>query len=99
MPAVSRKGDTLNTGHGCTGLTTLDTPIQSTVTVNNILAAVVGTPTVVHTYPSGSDCPPHVRYVNVGSPNVTIENISVARVGDSTDSGNMIAGSPNVTCN
>ena len=31
MPAVSRKGDTLSTGHACTGTTTLNTPGQSTV--------------------------------------------------------------------
>ena len=99
MPSISRKGDSLTTGHGCTGQTTLDTPTQSTVTVNGILAAVVGSPTVVHTYPVGDGCPPHVKHVNVGSPNVTIENKAVARIGDSTDAGNMISGSPNVTAN
>jgi hypothetical protein len=30
MPAISRKGDSLSTGHICVGTTTLDTPGQST---------------------------------------------------------------------
>ena len=37
MPAVSRKGDSLSTGHGCTGTTTLDTPGQGTCFANSIL--------------------------------------------------------------
>ena len=42
MPAISRKGDSLSTGHICTGTTTLDTPGQSTVFANNILVARIG---------------------------------------------------------
>ena len=33
MPAVSRKGDTLSTGHACTGTTTLDTPGQGVANI------------------------------------------------------------------
>ena len=46
MPAVSRKGDTLSTGHICTSTTTLDTPGQSTVKANGILIARISDPTV-----------------------------------------------------
>ena len=46
MPAVSRKGDSLSTGHICTSTTTLDTPGQSTVFANSILVARIGDPTV-----------------------------------------------------
>ena len=51
MPAVSRKGDSLSTGHGCVGTTTLNTPGQSTVFANSILIARVGGPnriTLIH---------------------------------------------------
>ena len=37
--AVSRKGDSLSTGHICAGTTILDTPGQSTVFANSILIA------------------------------------------------------------
>ena len=39
MPAVSRKGDSLTTGHICATTTTLTTPGQSTVFANKILIA------------------------------------------------------------
>ena len=40
MPAVSRKGDSLSTGHGCVGTTTLNTPGQGQlVFANSILIA------------------------------------------------------------
>ena len=39
MPAVSRKGDSLSTGHICTSTTTLDTPGQGTCFANSILIA------------------------------------------------------------
>ena len=42
MPAISRKGDSLSTGHGCVGTTTLDTPGQTTVRANSILIARIG---------------------------------------------------------
>ena len=42
MPAVSRKGDSLSTGHACVGTTILDTPGQSTCRANSILIARVG---------------------------------------------------------
>ena len=99
MPAVSRKGDSLSTGHGCVGTTTLNTPGQSTVFANSILIARVSDPTVSHPFPPLPPCAPHVANVNAGSPNVFVEGLKVARIGDSADSGNMTSGSGNVFAN
>jgi|TARA_E500000318_G_scaffold100630_2_gene103459 uncharacterized Zn-binding protein involved in type VI secretion len=96
MPAISRKGDSLSTGHICTATTTLDTPGQSTVRANSILIARVGDPTVSHPFPPLPPCAPHVANVNAGSSTVRVHGIAVARVGDSTDAGAMTSGSSNV---
>jgi len=99
MPAVSRKGDSLSTGHGCVGTTTLNTPGQSTVFANSILIARVSDPTVSHPFPPAPPCAPHVANVNAGSPNVFVEGLAVARIGDSTDAGALTTGSGNVFAN
>ena len=96
MPAICREGDTLSTGHSCSSTTILDTPRQSTVRVNSILIARVGDPTVSHSAPPAPPCPPHVRFVNVGSSTVRVSGSFIARIGDSADSGEMITGSSNV---
>ena len=99
MPAVSRKGDSLSTGHICASTTTLDTPGQGTCFANSILIARVSDPTVSHPFPPAPPCAPHVANVNVGSPNVFVEGLAVARIGDSTDAGAMTSGSGNVFAN
>ena len=99
MPAVSRKGDSLSTGHICASTTTLDTPGQGTCFANSILIARVSDPTVSHPFPPVPICAPHVANVNAGSPNVFVENKAVARIGDSTDAGAMTSGSGNVFAN
>jgi len=99
MPAVSRKGDTTTTGHVCTSTTTLDTPGQGTCFANSILIARKSDPTVSHIHPPAPACPPHVANVNVGSSNVFVEGLAVARIGDSTDSGALTTGSGNVFAN
>ena len=96
MPAVSRKGDSLTTGHICTSTTTLDTPGQSTVFANSILVARIGDPTVPHPTPPAPPCPNHVANVNTGSSTVRVHGIAVARIGDSADAGAMTSGSSNV---
>ena len=96
MPAVSRKGDSLSTGHICTGTTTLDTPGQFTVRANGILIARVSDPTVSHPFPPNPPCAPHVANVNSGSTTVRVAGLAVARIGDSADSGAMTSGSSNV---
>ena len=60
---------------------------------------VVSDPTVSHPFPPLPPCAPHVANVNVGSPNVFVESLAVARIGDSADSGNMTSGSGNVFAN
>ena len=99
MPAVSRKGDSLSTGHICASTTTLDTPGQGTCFANSILIARVSDPTVSHPFPPAPPCAPHVANVNAGSPNVFVEGLAVARIGDSTDAGAMTTGSGNVFAN
>ena len=96
MPAVSRKGDQLSTGHICAGTTILDTPGQSTVFANSILIARQTDPTVSHPFPPLPPCAPHVAKVNVGSTTVRVCGLPIARVGDSTDAGAMTKGSSNV---
>jgi len=99
MPAVSRKGDILSTGHGCVSTTKLNTPGQSTVFANSILIARVGDPTVGHPFPPDPPCDDHVAKVNAGSPNVFVEGKKVARKEDSADAGKMEKGSDNVLAN
>ena len=96
MPAVSRKGDSLSTGHVCTATTTLNTPGQSTVFANSILIARITDPTVSHTNPPSPACPAHVANVNVGSATVFAVGLAMARIGDSTDLGAMTSGSATV---
>ena len=99
MPAVSRKGDALSTGHACVGSTILDTPGQGTCRANSILIARVTDPTVPHPAPPIPPCPNHVKVVNVGSSTVRVHSLAVARIGDSTDAGALIEGSATVYAN
>ena len=97
MPAVCRVGDSLTTGHACTGTTTIaSSNTDGTVKVNGIEVIVVGAPTVSHPAPPNPPCPPHVRFLNAGSSTVKVNSIPVGRIGDSADSGAMISGSSNV---
>jgi len=97
MPAVSRVGDSLSTGHACTGSTTIaSSNTDGSVKVNNINAIVVGAPTVSHPFPPNPPCAPHVANLNAGSSSVFIQGITVGRVGDSADAGAMTSGSDNV---
>lgn len=95
MPAVSRIGDTIATGHGCDGTTTLTGPSDDVFT-NNIGTERQGDPTVVHKI-SGRNCSvSHSAVVNVGSGTVFVNNKPIARIGDSADAGSIIAGSSDV---
>ena len=97
MPAVCVKGDTLTTGHGCVGTTTLNTPPQTKVKIGTDLVAIVGTPTVSHPFPPNPPCAPHIAQLNAGSSKVAIGGIPVGRVTDSADAGSMITGSGKVS--
>ena len=97
MPAVCRVEDSLTTGHACTGVTTIaSSNTNNTVRANGIPIIVVGAPTVSHPAPPAPPCPPHVRFLNEGSTTVRINGISVGRVGDNADAGEMISGSSNI---
>lgn len=97
MPAVSRVGDSLSTGHACTGSTTIaSSNTDGTVHANNIDIIVVGAPTVSHPFPPAPPCAPHVANLNAGSSSVFINGIAVGRIGDSADAGEMTSGSSNV---
>ena len=101
MPAVVRVGDSLSTGHGCTGTTTRDNSNQGVdnVYANSILISVEGADTVIHdiTNPGPPPaCITHTAELNTGSSTVFINSIKVGRVGDSADAGAMSSGSPTV---
>ena len=101
MPAIARDGDPTTTGHGCDGTTTVTGPTGASAKVyaNNIPVECKGNPTSAHTINSGPRCVSHNAVINVGSNNVFVSGIPVARVNDSTDGGAITAGSPNVFAN
>ena len=98
MPQICRVGDSLSTGHACTGITTIaSSNTNNTVRANGIPIIVVGAPTVSHTFPPVPICPAHVANLNAGSSTVRVNGISVGRITDSADAGAMISGSLNVS--
>ena len=99
MPAVSREGDSLATGHICATTTVLAAPGQTTVKANSILIARKTDPTISHLFPNSAPpplCISHTAVVNVGSSTVYVVGKGVARIGDSADRGSMTSGSSNV---
>ena len=94
-----REGDSLDTGHGCTGITFLAISLRRTTKANGIYGAVQGTPTVPHSAPPVPLCPSHVQFLNTGSSNVKIGGIPWGRRLDSADAGYMLTGSTNVLVN
>ncbi len=98
MPAVVRVGDSLSTGHGCAGTTTIASSNQPSQNVfaDGILINVVGAPTVSHAFPPDPPCAPHVAQLNAGSSTVFVGKIPVGRIGDSADAGAMTTGSSTV---
>ena len=98
MPAVARDGDSTSTGHECDGTTTITGPTGANVHVfaNGIPVECAGDPTADHAY-GGKNCSAHhVAAINVGSGTVFVGGKALARIGDSTDSGAISSGSPNV---
>lgn len=96
MPASARKGDSIATGHACTGSSNIDTPGQSKVSAQGKLCARATDPIVVHTIKVGDACVPHGVVVNAGSSKVSIANLPAARIGDSADAGAVTGGSNKV---
>jgi uncharacterized Zn-binding protein involved in type VI secretion len=98
MPAVARLGDPTTTGHGCDTTSTVIGPTGagSKVYANNIPVECKGNPVAPHTIRSGTICVPHSAVINAGSGTVKVGGKPIARKGDSTDSGAITSGSPNV---
>lgn len=95
MAEVARIGDTIATGHGCDGTTTLTGP-SGDVYANNLGIERQGDPTVSHRV-SGRNCSnSHTAAVNAGSGTVFVNNKPIARLGDSADAGSITSGSPTV---
>jgi len=91
-------GDSLSTGHGCSGSTTIaSSNTDGSVKADSINIIVVGAPTVSHPFPPAPPCAPHVANLNAGSSSVSVNGIAVGRVGDSADAGAMTSGSPSVS--
>lgn len=95
MSPVARIGDSIATGHGCDGTTTLTGP-SGDVFANSLGVEREGDPTVVHAL-TGKGCSvSHAAAVNAGSGTVYVNNKPIARVGDSADAGSITSGSPTV---
>jgi uncharacterized Zn-binding protein involved in type VI secretion len=95
MPAVARLGDTIATGHGCDGTTTLTSP-SGDVFANNIGIERQGDPTVTHRYGGRGCSAQHAVSIVAGSGTVFVNNKPIARIGDPVDSGSITSGSPTV---
>ena len=95
MPACARVGDSVATGHGCDGSTTL-AAANHFVNAQGANALVVGDLTVTHDILVGSTCVPHTASIASGSGKVTIGGIPAARLGDSCDAGSITSGSGKV---
>ena len=98
MPQICRVGDSLTTGHVCTGITIIaSSNTNNTVKVNGRSIIVIGAPTIPHSNPPFPLCPSHVAILNRGSSTVRVNGIPVGRITDSADGGAMISGSLNVS--
>ena len=91
MPAAARKGDQVNTGHGCDSTTTIASGDDS-VMIGDKAAAVAGSALQSHTHLVGKDCVPHSTAVNAGSSTVEVGGEPLARTGDSACQGTITGG-------
>ena len=106
MGLVAVKGDTTTTGHGCDTTTTIATSTiaeAAKVKVNGTTVAIQGNPLSSHTFGPFGNPPKCISHpgqkVNIGSPNVFVNNIPIARVGDSADGGAIVSKAGNVAAN
>jgi uncharacterized Zn-binding protein involved in type VI secretion len=95
MPSQSRLGDK-STGEGCFPPTSIISAVSSTVFVNGIAAAVIGSQFAPHTCGrtthSGAS-----RQIVAGSSTVSFDGKKAARIGDAVADGDLVAaGSGNV---
>ena len=95
MPGVARIGDSCSTGHGCDSTSTVIGG-SADVFINGIGVERSGDPVAPHTILVGEDCVPHGAVINVGSGTVSVNGIPIARLGDSTDGGEITSASTDV---
>lgn len=105
MPAVARRGDTVNTGHGCSATTTI-VEGSSNVLIEGSGATFQGAALANHTITNPSQAPgspPCIGHpgqkVNSGSGSVIVNGKRLARVGDSADLGSIANGASKVFAN
>jgi uncharacterized Zn-binding protein involved in type VI secretion len=92
MPAVSRIGDTISTGHGCASTTTLTGP-SGDVFADNLGVEREGDPTVVHALTGRGCSVTHAAAINAGSSSVFVNNKPIARESDALADGGVISSS------
>jgi len=95
MPNAARKGDSVNTGHGCDSVTTIASG-EETVIIGGKAAATDGSALTTHTILVGEKCVPHTTAVNAGSSTVKAGGKSLAREGDSACAGSISSGDASV---
>jgi uncharacterized Zn-binding protein involved in type VI secretion len=100
MPPASRMQDSVNTGHGCSTITTI-LEGSSNVIIEGLGAAYQGAALTPHTITNPAPLPappciPHTAKVNVGSSTVKVNGKPLARIGDSADAGSIISGAKKV---
>lgn len=105
MSRVARKGDTVNTGHGCSTTTTIAEG-SSNVIIEGSGAAYRGASLAPHTITNPSTAPgspPCIDHpgqkVNNGTNKVLVNGKPLARVGDSADLGSISQGATKVFAN
>lgn len=91
MPAVARQNDQFKTGHKSVTHSILTGPSQD-VFSNGLGVERLGDPSVVHSINRKK----HTVFIASGSETVFVNGKPIARIGDSIDSGAIIAGSPDV---
>lgn len=96
MPACSRIGDTVATGHLCTGTAPIQGAINSKVIADNSLVAVSGDAITPHTIKVGKACVVHGATVGATTLKVTVMGIPACRIGDPGDAGGIISGTGKV---
>ena len=92
MAFISRKGDSLTTGHAGAIVSTLDTPTQSTVFAEGELVARKDDLTVLHAIVAAS----HQAPITGSASTVFVEGKEVARIGDAVDAGVLTTGATTV---
>jgi uncharacterized Zn-binding protein involved in type VI secretion len=104
MPAVARRGDTVNTGHGCDTTTTI-VEGSSNVFIGGAGATYQGAALAEHTLPNPAvpPIPPCISHpgqkVNAGSATVKVNGKPLARKTDSADLGSISSGATTVFAN